>query len=71
MTYDTASHTVTVDVADNGRGQLEATVPADKPVFTNTYAAKPGRNSSEAKKVLNGKELEADKYEFELKETTK
>ena len=68
VTYDTASHTVTVDVADNGRGQLEATVPAEKPVFTNTYAAKPGKAIIEAKKVLNGKALEADKYEFELKE---
>ena len=71
VTYDTALHTVTVDVADNGRGQLEATVPADKPVFTNTYAAKPGKKVIEAKKVLNGKELEADKYEFELKENDK
>ena len=71
VTYDTASHTVTVDVADNGRGQLEATVPAEKPVFTNTYAAKPGKKIIEAKKVLNGKELEADKYEFELKENDK
>ena len=71
VTYDTASHTVTVDVADNGRGQLEATVPAEKPVFTNTYAAKPGEAIIEAKKVLNGKELEADKYEFELKENDK
>ena len=71
VTYDTASHTVTVDVADNGRGQLEATVPAEKPVFTNTYAAKPGKTVIEAKKVLNGKELEADKYEFELKENDK
>ena len=71
VTYDTASHTVTVDVVDNGRGQLEATVPADKPVFTNTYAAKPGKKVIEAKKVLNGKELEADKYEFELKENDK
>lgn len=69
VTYDTASHTVTVDVADNGRGQLEATVPADKPVFTNTYAAKPGKKAIEAKKVLNGKALEADKYEFELKDS--
>lgn len=71
VTYDTASHTVTVDVADNGRGQLEATVPADKPVFTNTYVAKPAKKVIEAKKVLNGKELEADKYEFELKENDK
>ena len=71
VTYDTASHTVTVDVADNGQGQLEATVPAEKPVFTNTYAAKPGKTVIEAKKVLNGKALEADKYEFELKENDK
>ena len=71
VTYDTASHTVTVDVADNGQGQLEATVTSEKPVFTNTYAAKPGKKVIEAKKVLNGKELEADKYEFELKENDK
>ncbi|ATF65885.1 cell surface protein [Streptococcus gordonii] len=71
VTYDTASHTVTVDVVDNGQGQLEVTVPAEKPVFTNTYAAKPGKKVIEAKKVLNGKELEADKYEFELKENDK
>ena len=71
VTYDTASHTVTVDVVDNGQGQLEVTVPAEKPVFTNTYAAKPGKTVIEAKKVLNGKALEADKYEFELKENDK
>ena len=75
VTYDTASHTVTVDVADNGRGQLEATVPADKPVFTNTYAAKPAPAADtitiEATKTLVGKELEAGKYEFELKEGDK
>ena len=74
VTYDTASHTVTVDVADNGRGQLEATVPADKPVFTNTYT-KPAPATDtitiEATKTLVGKELEAGKYEFELKEGDK
>lgn len=74
VTYDTTSHTVTVDVADNGRGQLEATVPADKPVFTNTYT-KPAPAADtitiEATKTLVGKELEAGKYEFELKEGDK
>ena len=69
VTYDKTSHTVTVDVADNGQGQLEATVTSEKPVFTNTYAAKPGKAIIEAKKVLNGKALEADKYEFELKDS--
>jgi len=69
VTYDTASHTVTVDVADNGQGQLEATVTSEKPVFVNDYVAKPGKKAIEAKKVLNGKALEADKYEFELKDS--
>ena len=74
VTYDTASHTVTVEVVDNGQGQLEATVPADKPVFTNTYT-KPAPAADtitiEATKTLVGKELEAGKYEFELKEGDK
>ena len=74
VTYDTASHTVTVDVVDNGQGQFEATVPADKPVFTNTYT-KPAPAADtitiEATKTLVGKELEAGKYEFELKEGDK
>ena len=71
VTYDKTSHKVTVEVADNGQGQLEATVTSEKPVFVNDYVAKPGKKAIEAKKVLNGKELEADKYEFELKENDK
>ena len=74
VTYDKTSHTVTVEVVDNGQGQLEATVPADKPVFTNTYT-KPAPATDtitiEATKTLVGKELEAGKYEFELKEGDK
>ena len=74
VTYDTASHTVTVDVVDNGQGQLVATITSEQPVFTNTYT-KPAPAADtitiEATKTLVGKELEAGKYEFELKEGDK
>ena len=74
VTYDTTVHTVTVDVADNGQGQLVATITSEQPVFTNTYT-KPAPAADtitiEASKTLVGKELEAGKYEFELKEGDK
>ena len=69
VTYDTATHEVTVNVTDNGQGQLEAAVTGNNPTFTNTYKAKPAKPIIiTATKVLNGKALEAGKYEFELKE---
>ena len=71
VTYDKTSHTVTVDVKDNGQGQLVATVTDNNPTFTNTYKAAPAKATITAKKVLDGKALEADKYEFELKEGDK
>ena len=70
MTYSTESHTVKVNVVDNGQGQLVATVEnaeAER-VFTNTYKAASTSATIKAKKVLNGKELAADAYTFELKE---
>ncbi|RXX19751.1 cell surface protein, partial [Streptococcus oralis] len=68
--YSTESHTVKVTVADNGQGQLVATVenPNAERVFTNTYKAASTSATIKAKKVLNGKELVADAYTFELKE---
>ena len=71
VTYDSTSRTVTVDVKDNGQGQLVATVNDNNPTFTNTYTAAATTATISAKKVLNGKALEADKYEFELKEGNK
>ena len=71
VTYDTATHEVTVNVTDNGQGQLEAAVTGNNPTFTNTYKAAPAKIAIEAKKVLNGKELEIDEFEFELKEDDK
>ena len=39
MTYDNSEYTVKVTVADNGEGQLKATVEGNNPTFTNSYAA--------------------------------
>ena len=71
VTYDTATHEVTVNVTDDGQGKLVATVTGNNPTFTNTYKAAPAKIAIEAKKVLNGKELEIDEFEFELKEGDK
>ena len=71
VTYDTAKHEVKVKVTDNGEGKLVAAVTGNNPTFTNTYKATPAKIAIEAKKVLNGKELEIDEFEFELKEGNK
>ena len=71
VTYDTAKHEVKVKVTDNGEGKLVAAVTGNNPTFTNTYKAAPAKIAIEAKKVLNGKELEIDEFEFELKEGDK
>ena len=71
VTYDTATHEVTVIVTDDGQGQLVAAVTGNNTTFTNTYKAAPAKIAIEAKKVLNGKELEIDEFEFELKEGDK
>ena len=70
VTYSTESYTVKVNVVDNGQGQLVATVENTEAerVFTNTYKAASTSATIKAKKVLNGKELVADAYTFELKE---
>ena len=69
--YDKTIHKVTVNVTDNGQGQLVAAVTGNNPTFTNTYKYAPTKIAIEAKKVLNGKELEIDEFEFELKEGDK
>lgn len=68
VTYDKTEHPATVEVKDNGEGQLVATVTSETPVFVNDYKAKPAQATIKAKKVLKGKALEADAYTFELKE---
>ena len=67
--YDTKTITATVTVADNGKGVLEATVAYDgEKVFENTYTPAGATSVTlGGKKVLEGKDLEAGKYSFELK----
>ena len=71
VTYDESTHNVTVNVTDNGEGKLVADVKDNNPTFTNTYKATSTTATITATKVLNGKALEAGKYEFELKEGDK
>ena len=71
VTYDTTTHEVTVNVTDNGQGKLVATATKNNPTFTNTYKAAETKATITATKVLEGKALEAGKYEFELKEGNK
>lgn len=71
VTYDTKTITATITVTDNGKGTLESTVVYDdeKP-FTNKYTLAPATKVKIAgKKVLEGKTLEAGKYNFALKKT--
>ena len=65
--YDDKTITAEVTVTDV-YGEKFASVKYDNKVFVNTYTAKPTTATITAKKVLSGKTLEADKYEFELKE---
>ena len=67
--YDTKTITATVTVADNGKGVLEATVAYDdEKAFENTYTPAGATTVTlGAKKVLEGKALEAGKYSFVLK----
>ena len=69
ITYDTKTITATVIVADNGKGVLEATVAYDdEKAFENTYTPAGATTATlGAKKVLEGKALEAGKYSFVLK----
>ncbi|AQS52635.1 Collagen adhesin [Jeotgalibaca dankookensis] len=68
MTYDTREFAVKVIVQDNRQGQLIAeAVYTDGPaVFKNDYQAAPDRAVIEAKKILEGQQLVADQFAFEL-----
>ena len=65
--FDEEGKEVTVTAAFQG-GVLKASVTSAEPTFTNTYKAASTSATIKAKKVLNGKELAADAYTFELKE---
>ncbi|MCY7101184.1 LPXTG cell wall anchor domain-containing protein [Streptococcus oralis] len=67
ITFDEEGKEVTVTAAFQG-GVLKASVTSAEPTFTNTYKAASTSATIKAKKVLNGKDLVADTYTFELKE---
>ena len=75
VTYSTESYTVKVTVADNGQGQLVATVEnaeAER-VFTNTYKEPAPTATSatlEFTKELTGRALVDGEFQFELYEGT-
>lgn len=69
ITYDETVHIVTVEVTDDGKGQLHAAVKYandETPAFVNRYQAEPGKAVITAGKVLEGKDLVADAYTFVL-----
>ncbi|WP_369676560.1 Spy0128 family protein, partial [Enterococcus faecium] len=64
--YDTTDVKATISVTDNGQDQLQAALTFENGdnAFENSYSAAPGAASLSAKKVLNGRELKADEFEF-------
>lgn len=67
VSYDEKTYTVTVNVEDNGEGQLIAsTEGASKIGFNNTYAAAPATVNLTAAKVLEGADLSDGRFTFEL-----
>lgn len=67
VSYDANTYTVTVNVKDNGEGQLVAsTEGASEIVFNNTYAAAPATVNLTATKVLEGADLSDGQFTFEL-----
>ena len=68
VTYDASTITATVEVTDNGIGQLVTKVSYqdNDQQFDNTYKAAPITANLEAKKILTGRALQAGEFEFVL-----
>lgn len=76
MYYDGANHVVTIDVADDGNGQLTVTTKVDGQVgnvvaFVNKYRAQDvsfNTASAELNKILQGRDwIENDSFDFTIK----
>ena len=68
VSYDRNEYGLTVKATDNGDGTLSCAVSYDggsAPTLTNKYEAK-GGFKAEATKVLDGRDLKAGEFEFEL-----
>ncbi len=77
FTYDDTVYIVTVTVSDNGDQTITATVTVNDGenhvediVFENIYDAADARVTLDGTKLLTGKELQADEFEFELNAVT-
>ena len=77
--YDGANHVVTIDVADDGNGQLTTTTKVDGQVgnvvaFVNKYRAQDvlfDTANAQLKKILEGRDwLDSDSFTFNLKALT-
>ncbi len=75
VTVDTTEYTVKIVVTDNGEGKLEVQTSvndvitnstADAIIFENTYKAAAADVEIEALKILEGRDLAAGEFEFEL-----
>lgn len=67
MTYDTAKLPVTVTVTDKGDGTLATAVDYPQAnTFTNVYKPLTGNGYLTAKKVLQGRDLKAGEFSFQL-----
>ena len=69
VTYSDATYRVTTTVKDNGDGTLDVThklVDADEAEFENVYTAKSTKLALTAAKVLEGADLKAGQFTFEL-----
>ena len=69
VAYDTAARDLTVKATDNGDGTLKCVVSYDggsAPKFTNKYTAPKGLFKVSATKKLEGRELKAGEFSFEL-----
>ena len=68
MTYDTKTIKVTVEVTDNGKGQLvsKVTYENNDQTFTNTYSSQKVSAQLGVTKELTGRALNDQEFEFEL-----
>lgn len=70
ITYDTNSFIVNVSVTDDGEGKLTATpeYPKDEILFKNSYIPTSTKLKLEAQKTLEGEQLTAGMFKFEVME---
>ena len=73
ITYDTKEVKATVKITDDGKGKLHSDIIYEKndTTFNNTYTPQATSATFDVTKVLTGRKLKAQEFEFELKEDGK